>query len=301
VVLGAGAIGLELAQAFARFGSTVTVVDRAPRVLPAEDPDAASIVAGQLMSEGIRLELGVRVTRAEGGGDGVRLRFERADGSEGEAGGAQLLVAAGRVPQLEGLGLEAADVAVSDRGLIVDDRLRTSNRRIFAAGDVCGSLQFTHAADAMARIAIQNALFFGRRRVSSLVVPWCTYTDPEVAQVGLTAGEARERGISVDTITVELSGLDRAIVDDEAAGFVRVHHDRGRLLGCTIVAPHAGDLIGEAALALTYRHTLADLSATIHPYPTLAEALRRAGDAHRRSRLTPRVRRLLEGYFRWTR
>ena len=232
----------------------------------------------------------------------MRVRFERPDGAGmAEAVGDRLLVSAGRAPNIDGLGLDAAGVSVSRRGVIVDDHLRTSNRRVYAAGDVCSAFQFTHAADAMARVVIQNALFHGRRRASALVIPWCTYTDPEVAHVGLYKQEARQRGHDVQTITVELAEIDRAVIDDETDGFVRVHHERGRLLGCTIVASHAGELIGEAAFALTHRHTLSDLSSTIHPYPTQAEALRKAGDRYRRSLLTARVRGVMKRYFRWTR
>ena len=302
LVIGGGPIGCELAQAFAHFGSTVTVFDQAPRVLPREDPDAASIVQRRLMADGVRLELGVKLIEAVSDRGQVCLHFERANGAGvAEASGDRLLIAAGRAPNVEGLGLEAAGVPVSDHGVIVDDRMRTANRRIYAAGDVCSSFRFTHAADAMARVVIQNALFYGRRRASALVIPWCTYTDPEVAHVGLYGPEARLRGRDVQTITVELAEIDRAVIDDAADGFVRVHHERGRLLGCTIVASHAGELIGEATFALTHRHTLSDLSSTIHPYPTQAEALRKAGDQYRRSLLTTRVRGLMERYFRWTR
>jgi pyruvate/2-oxoglutarate dehydrogenase complex dihydrolipoamide dehydrogenase (E3) component len=276
--------------------------DQSPDVLPREDADAASIVRRRLEADGVQLELGVTLTGAIDEHGQVRLRFERANGGgAAEVSGDRLLVAAGRTPNIDDLGLESAEVSASTRGVIVNDRLQTSNRRIYAAGDVCSPFQFTHAADAMARIVIQNALFYGRRRASALVIPWCTYTDPEVAHVGLYEQEARTRGHDVQSITVELSEIDRAIVDEEAEGFVRVHHERGRLLGCTIVAPHAGELIAEAAFALTHGHTLSDLSSTIHPYPTLAEALRKAGDRYRRTLLTARVRALMEGYFRWTR
>lgn len=302
LVIGGGPIGCELAQAFARFGSTVTVLHRAPHVLHREDPDAASIVQRRLIADGVRLELGVKLLEAMSDRGQVRLRFERSNGAGvADATGDRLLIAAGRAPNVEGLGLEAAGVRVSKQGVIVNDRLQTSNRRIYAAGDVCSSFQFTHAADAMARIVIQNALFYGRRRASALVIPWCTYTDPEVAHVGLYEEEARTRGRDVQSITVGLAEVDRAVIDDETDGFVRVHHERGRLLGCTIVASHAGELIGEASFALTHRRTLSDLSATIHPYPTQAEALRKAGDQYRRSLLTARVRGFLERYFRWTR
>jgi pyruvate/2-oxoglutarate dehydrogenase complex dihydrolipoamide dehydrogenase (E3) component len=300
LVIGAGPIGCELAQAFARFGAAVTVFDVAPGVLPNEDPDAAAMVHRRLVEDGITFHLGVKLVEAAANGGDVVLRYEHAGGM-GRAGGDRLLVAAGRAPNVEGLGLDAAGVAVSKQGVIVNDRLQTSNRRIYAAGDVCSRFKFTHAADAMARIVIQNALFYGRRRASALVIPWCTYTDPEVAHVGAYEAEAREQGHRVETITIPLSDVDRAIIDDERDGFVRVHHERGRLLGCTIVAAHAGEMIAEPTFALAHRGTLGDLSATIHPYPTQTEALRMAGDTYRRSRLTSRVKRSLDHYFRWTR
>ena len=302
IVIGAGPIGCEMAQAFARFGSDVTLLDRDPHVLPREDADAAAIVRRRLIADGVRLELGVNLTEALGEAGGVRVRYERRDGSgAGDVIGDHILVSAGRAANVEGMGLDVAGVSLSETGVVVSDRLQTSNRRIFAAGDVCSAFKFTHAADALARIVIQNALFYGRRRASALVIPWCTFTDPEVAHVGLYEAEAREKGHDVKTITVDLADVDRAVLDAEAAGFVRVHHERGRLLGCTIVASHAGEMIAEAAYALTRGGTLTDLSSTIHPYPTQTEALRKAGDQYRRSRLTPLVRGLMERYFRWTR
>lgn len=302
IVVGAGPIGCELAQAFARFGSEVTLLGRPPHVLPNEDADAAAIVQRQLLEDGVRLELGVQLVEATSDAAGVRIRYERRDGAaSGAAGGDQILVAAGRAPNIEGLGLDAAGVAVTKAGVVVNDRMQTSNRRIYAAGDVCSKYKFTHAADAMARIVIQNALFYGRKRASALVVPWCTYTDPEIAHVGMYEAEARQKGHDVKTITIELAEVDRAVLDEEAEGFVRVHHVGGRLLGCTIVAAHAGDLIGEASYVVTHGGSLGDLAATIHPYPTQAEALKKAGDAYRRGLLTPSVKRWFERYFRWTR
>ncbi len=304
LVIGAGPIGCEMAQAFARLGSRVTLLGRAPQVLPREDPDAAAIVQRALVDDGVRLELGVSLVEvAQQGGD-VRVRFERAaQGGAGidEAAGDRVLVAAGRAPNVETLDLAAAGVAFTKDGVTVDDRLRTSNRRIYAAGDVCSEFKFTHVADAMARIVIQNALFYGRKKTSALVIPWCTFTDPEIAHVGLYEDDARRRGHRVETVTVPLAEVDRAVLDEEADGFVRVHHERGRILGCTIVAAHAGELAGEVSYAMTRGGTLTDLSATIHPYPTQAEALRKAGDAYQRSRLTPAVRGWMQRYFRWTR
>jgi pyruvate/2-oxoglutarate dehydrogenase complex dihydrolipoamide dehydrogenase (E3) component len=300
LVIGAGPIGCELAQAFARFGSIVTVFDSAPRVLPNEDADAAAIVHRRLIEDGVTFHLGVKLLEARSEAHDVALSYEQPSGV-GRATGDRILVAAGRAPNIEGLGLDIAGVATSKAGVVVNERLQTSNRRIYAAGDVCSRFKFTHVADAMARVVIQNALFFGRRRASSLVIPWCTYTDPEVAHVGAYEAEARGQGRSVETITVPLSDVDRAIVDDQRDGFVRVHHERGRLLGCTIVAAHAGEMIAEPTFALTRGGTLADFSVTVHPYPTQTEALHMIGDAYRRTRLTPRLRHWLGRYFQWTR
>lgn len=300
LVVGGGPVGCELAQAFARFGAAVTVLDLAPRILPNEDADAAAVVHWQLVNDGITFHLSARPLEAAEGDDGVRVRYEHRDGI-GHAVGDRMLIAAGRAPNIETLGLDAAGVQASKDGVIVNDRLQTSNRRIYAAGDVCSRYKFTHAADAMARVVIQNALFYGRRRASALVIPWCTYTAPEVAHVGAYESEARARGRAVETITIPLRDVHRAVLDENHEGFVRVHHERGRLLGCTIVAAHAGEMIAEATYALTRHGTLADLSSTIHPYPTETEALRMAGDTYRRSRLTPGVRRWLTRYFRWTR
>ncbi|HJO37341.1 MAG: mercuric reductase [Vicinamibacterales bacterium] len=300
LIIGGGPIGCEMAQAFARFGSQVTLLDMASQVLLREDGDAAAIVSQALEQDGVTLQLDVRPQEVREGPDGVTVTFDRG-GETGQVVGDRLLVAAGRAPNVETLDLGAAGVAFGRRGVEVDDRLRTSNRRIYAAGDVCSAFKFTHAADAMARVVIQNALFHGRKRASALVIPWCTYTDPEIAHVGLYEREARERGRRVDTLTVQLADVDRAILDEETDGFVRVHHDRGRLLGCTIVAPHAGEMIGEAAYVVTQGGGLTDLSATIHPYPTQGEALKKAGDAYRRTLLTPTVRKWFTRYFAWTR
>jgi pyruvate/2-oxoglutarate dehydrogenase complex dihydrolipoamide dehydrogenase (E3) component len=269
-IVGAGPIGCEMAQAFARLGTAVTLIDQAKQVLPQEDADAAAIVARRLTADGVTLQLGAAIAAVPAG-------FDR------------LLVATGRAPNIEMLDLAAAGVVFDADGVVVDDYLRTTNRRIFAAGDVASTFKFTHAADALARIVIQNALFFGRKRASALVIPWCTYTDPEVAHVG---------GYDGETITIPLADVDRAVIDEERDGFVRVHHERGRLLGCTVVASCAGEMIGVATQALTHGARLVDLGSTIHPYPTLNNAFRAAGDAYARTRLTPAIRGLLRRYFR---
>jgi len=193
--------------------------------------------------------------------------------------------------------MDRAGVTAASSGIPVDDRLRTSNSRVFAAGDVCGGLQFTHAADAMARIVVQNALFFGRARISDVIIPWCTFTSPEVAHVGVTSAEAERRGAA--TITVDREAIDRAVISGDTNGFVRVHHDRGRVIGATIVAPRAGELISIVALAMQKKVSLRDLSSAVFPYPTDALALKRAGDIYQRQRLTPFVQRALRYYFRW--
>ncbi|MEO5896933.1 MAG: mercuric reductase [Vicinamibacterales bacterium] len=304
IVIGAGPIGCELAQAFARFGSEVTVFGLAPQVLPRESAAAAAIVARHLEADGVRLELGVRLERVEMRGDEILALYQRGSGGAGTTAsiaGDAMLVAAGRRPNIEHLDLDAAGVHRDEHGVTVNDRLQTSNARIYASGDVCSRFKFTHAADAMSRIVLRNALFFGRARASALVIPWVTYTDPEVAHVGVSEADVRGSGGRLTTITVALSDVDRAVVDDDTDGFVQVHHEHGRLRGCTIVAPHAGEMIGEAAYAITHRGTLAQLSSTVHPYPTVAEALRKAGDLYLRQALTPSRRRWLLRYFQWTR
>jgi len=297
-VVGAGPIGCELAQTFRRLGSEVSMVSHGPRILPKDDPDAAAILDGRLRREGIRLELGARLVRAASNAEGKTIFFER-DGGDGTIVADEILVAAGRVPNVEGLDLERAGIAFSRRGVQVDDRLRTSNPRVYAVGDVAARWQFTHLADAQARIALQNALFFGRKHTSALVVPWCTYTDPEVAHVGLVPRVLEERGAQHRTFTVPLEEVDRAVLDGETEGFARVHaDDRGKILGATLVGRHAGETIGEIALAMTAGLSMADLARTIHPYPTQAEALKRAGDLWMRTRLTPRAKRVLSRIVR---
>ncbi|MGE0397048.1 MAG: mercuric reductase [Kofleriaceae bacterium] len=301
VVIGAGPIACELAQAFRRFGSEVTLVARSRQLLPREDPDAAAVIAARFAAEGIRLVLGISEIRAADRADGKTIMYAR-NGEPGEVTGDAILVAIGRTPNVDRLGIAAANVSATERGIEVDDRLRTTNRHVFAAGDVASRYQFTHAADAMARIVLQNALFFGRKRASGLVIPWCTYTDPEIAHVGLYAHEAEERGISFTTLTVPLAGVDRAILDGDTEGFARAHIDRkGRILGITLVSRHAGESIGEAVLAMTQRLRIGALASTIHPYPTQAEALKKLGDAFQRTRLTPFVRGIFERLLRWRR
>lgn len=212
-----------------------------------------------------------------------------------------ILTGTGRVPNVEGLNLEAAGVDCDPKhGIRVDDFLRTSNRRIYAAGDVCLEHKFTHSADASARIVVRNALFPGRRRLSALTIPWCTYTDPAIAHVGLYVRQARERNIPVKTFTIPMHDLDRAIADGEETGFVKIHVREGsdRILGATIVARHAGDMINEITLAMVAGIGLHTLARVIHAYPTQAEAIKKAADAYNRSRLTPVIQSLLRRWLK---
>jgi pyruvate/2-oxoglutarate dehydrogenase complex dihydrolipoamide dehydrogenase (E3) component len=302
-VVGAGPVGCELSQAFARFGSEVVLLQRGEQILPREDPDAARHLERALRRDGIRLLLGCRIDRVERRGS-LRILQTASQGRLEMLEVDEVLVATGRVPNVEGLGLEAAGVAHDPAtGVRVNDRLRTSNPRIFAAGDVCSPLKFTHHADFQARIVIRNALFLGRARASALTVPWCTYTDPEVARVGLSEGQARARGIRVRVLVQALEEVDRAVLDGEPEGFVKLLLRDGadRIVGATIVARHAGEMLPEVTLAIAQGIGLGRIARTVHPYPTQAEAIRKLGDAYARSRLTPWARRLLQGWLRWSR
>jgi len=215
----------------------------------------------------------------------------------------EILVGVGRRPNVEGLGLDTVGVAVEKTGVKVNDRLQTTNPRIYAAGDICSPHKFTHAADFQARIVIQNALFFGRAKASALTIPWCTYTDPEIAHVGLYERDGAARGIQIRTFVQELNDVDRAILDGETEGLVKVHVQEGtdKILGATVVARHAGEMLPELTLAMTHGLGLGKIASTIHPYPTQAEAIRKLGDQYNRTRLTPFVRWLFRRWLAWTR
>jgi len=297
-VIGAGPIGCEMAQAFRRLGSEVCIITDGTKILPKEDPDASAIVQRRFEQEGIRLVLGARIRKVETV-EGTRYVVFEQNGREEHTASDEILVAIGRSANVKGLNLEAAGVAYDNKGVRVDDRLRTTNPRIYAAGDICSRFKFTHAADAMARLALRNALFFGRSKASSLVIPWCTFTDPEVAHVGLYEGEARKRGHQVVTHTVNMGEVDRAILDGATDGFARVHVDAktGKILGATLVSEHAGESISEFVLAMTQGVPVTAFSSTIHPYPTQAEVVKRLGDLSMRARLKPWLRKMFAAYF----
>jgi pyruvate/2-oxoglutarate dehydrogenase complex dihydrolipoamide dehydrogenase (E3) component len=303
-VIGAGPVGLELAQAFARFGSRVTVLNADARALPRDDADAAAVVEASLRRDGVTLHHGVRLTQVQREGARTRVAAD-GPGAPLTVDGDALLVAAGRTPNVDTLALERAGVAYTTRGVTVDDRFRTSNPRIFAIGDVASAFPFTHAADAQARLAVPNALFagLGGGTASSLVIPWATYTTPEVAHVGRTPAQLAADGTAHDTRTFPMHDNDRGILEGDTEGFLRVHLARGtdRLLGATLVGDHAGELIGELAGAMRRGDGLGTLAKTVRPYPTRAAIIGRAADHVNRDRLTPVAKALFARFFRWTR
>lgn len=296
-VVGGGPIGVELAQAYRRLGTEVTVVELLDRLMGREEPELAELLTSRLREEGIGIRTGRVVTRVDRAGD--RRRVTIAPPGGGSGGGDvsaapetfevdEVLVAAGRAPNTERLGLDAAGVETAKGWVTVDSKLRTSRRHIFAAGDVIGGFLFTHVADHEARTVVQNALFPVRANIDYGVIPWCTYTEPELAHVGLTEAEARDRhGSSVSAHVYDIANLDRAIAERAAAGLVKIVVGKGgRILGGHILSPHAGTMIAEVALAMKAGVKLGTLASLVHPYPTMSEGLKRTADAYRRSTLT---------------
>jgi pyruvate/2-oxoglutarate dehydrogenase complex dihydrolipoamide dehydrogenase (E3) component len=302
VVIGGGPIGCELAQAFRAFGSQVTVVDLAPNILIRDDADAAQVIRRSLEKDGVRFELGAKPIKVERVNGDIVIHLERNGQTQSLVADA-VLVATGRAPNVEGLALEAAGIAYTKKGVTVNDFMQTTNPRIYAAGDVAYKYQFTHTADATARIVVQNALFLGRRRASALNVPWCTYTDPELAQVGLTEAEAATQGVAVTPLVYHYKDLDRAITDGETEGFIKVLVRKGtdKIVGTTIVARRAGDMISEVSVAMAAKVGLAKLTTIIHPYPTQSEGLRKVADSYNRTRLTPTVKQVFIQLLKWQR
>jgi pyruvate/2-oxoglutarate dehydrogenase complex dihydrolipoamide dehydrogenase (E3) component len=301
-VLGAGPMGCEISQTFQRFGADVTLLARGPHILPREDEDAARLVEQSMRRDGVRVVTEVTVGQVVRRGHEKVLTLDHSS-MRSELAVDEILVAVGRVPNVAGFGLEAAGVEYDElNGVTVDDRMRTTNRRIFAAGDVASRFKFTHLSDATGRIVIRNALFCGRERMSALTVPWCTYTDPEIGHVGLYEREASERGIAVRTFVQDLRDVDRAVVDGETSGLVKVHVRKGndQIIGATVVARHAGEMLSELTLAIGRGVGLGAVATVIHPYPTQAEAIKKVADAFNRTRLTPRVRRLFSIWFSLT-
>jgi dihydrolipoamide dehydrogenase len=296
VVIGGGPIGVELAQTFARLGSKVTLVQSAERLLVREDPEVSELIKTRFESEGIKVMLN---TKAEAVDDG--LATIDAKGQSQKIAFDQILLAVGRAANVEGVGLEKAGIAFDRRGIKVDEYLRTSQKHIYACGDVVGPYQFTHTADFQARLILRNALFPGKSKINYSVVPWCTFTEPEVARVGLNESEAGQSATAVDVFTYSLSDLDRAVCDRESEGFIKVLTQKGtdQILGVTLVGSHAGDLLHELTLAMHQKIGLKKVAQMIHIYPTLAEVSKRIADSYQRTRLTEGTKKLFKRYFKW--
>ena len=301
LVIGGGPLGCELAQAFCRLGSQVTIVQDMPLFLPKEERDAAQILSDAMARDGIEVRLNTAAINVRM--DGTQKVVDLvSDDYKSTVVVDAILTGTGRVPNVEGLNLESANIDYDNtKGIKINDFLQTSNRRIYAAGDVCLEHKFTHTADASARIVVRNALFLGRQRLSSLVIPWCTYTDPAIAHVGIYVRQANAQDIPVKTFTIPLHEVDRAIADGEEEGFVKIHVKEGtdRILGATIVARHAGEMINEITLAMVAGIGLRTLAKVIHAYPTQAEAIKKAADAYNRTRLTPAIQSMLRHWLQW--
>lgn len=305
LVVGGGPIGCELAQAFNNLGSAVTQVDMAPRIMPREDEEVSEQVMAQFEKDGIDVLTGHRLLKfekidgqnwmeAEHNGETVRVAFD------------QVLLAIGRKPNVEGFGLENLDIPLTPQGTVeVNEAMQTSYPNIYACGDVAGPYQFTHMASYQAWFASLNALLGGlwRSKANYRVVPWATFTDPEVARVGLSETEAKEQGIPYELTRYDMDHLDRALADGEAHGFIKVLTVPGKdtILGATIVGYHAGEMIGEFVFAMTHGMGLGKISAVTHIYPTLLEANKFTANAWRSARLPEKYFPYIEKYFRWKR
>lgn len=302
IVVGGGPIGCELAQAFRRLGSQVTIIEM-NRFLPREDPEASAILAESFKRDGIEVLLESTVDKVSTDG-AIRKVHIAQNGREITVEGDQIMVGAGRAPNVTNLGLEEAGVEYDTRtGIAVNDNLRTSNPNIYAAGDCCMMHKFTHAADAAAQIVIQNALFGGKKKLSALNMPWCTYTEPEIAHVGIYEHDARDKGIDTDSYKFSMNENDRALAEGEAEGFVKVVVKKGtdRILGATIVASHAGEMINEISVTMAAGMGLGKIGSVIHPYPTQSEAIKRTAGLYNQTRLTPFVSGLLRRWLQWSR
>ena len=298
IVIGGGPIGTEMAQAFGRLGSKVYLVQRGPQILPKEDPDMAEVVAKQLQQEGVELLTEHNPLSVKGRKGDIHLTLRDPSGNERTINASYLLVAAGRRPNIENLGLEAAGVKLDKGRIITDTRLRTSNKRIFAAGDVVGGPQFTHMAEHHAGVVLRNAIFRLPAKVEQKVIPWATFSEPELARVGLSETEARQQGIRHKVYSFPFQDMDRAKADGTTEGFAKIiTTPKGKLLGAAIVGPHAGELIHEYVLAIAKGMTAADLSSVIHIYPTLAQINRRVADARMKEGLTPTAKKWIKRIF----
>jgi pyruvate/2-oxoglutarate dehydrogenase complex dihydrolipoamide dehydrogenase (E3) component len=303
LVLGGGPIGCELAQVMRRLGVEVTLVELLPRLLPRDDAEASALIRTCFEREGIEVMTGTKVVRFEARG-GLRAASLTSNGGERRIEVEAVLVAAGRRPNVEGLGLETAGVTYTGRGVEVDSTLTTSRAHIFACGDVAGPYQFTHAADYQARIVIRNILIpWFRAKADYTWIPWVTYTDPEVAQVGLTEDEAKTKHVAHDVFRYDWAELDRAITESATSGFIKVVTEKGgdRILGATVVGRSAGEVMHEVLVAARHGIGLRKLSSTVHAYPTFSSSVGRVADSFQKTRLTPGVAGLFRRLYRFRR
>ena len=298
-VIGGGPIGCELAQAFHRLGSEVILFHKGSHLLNKEDPDAAEIVQQTFIEEGIQLVLNCQLKGIKQDPEGKVISFNGENGQESIIVD-EILAGAGRQPNVESLNLSVVGVEYDSRkGVKVNDNLQTTNPKIFAAGDICMNWKFTHAADAAARIVIKNTLFspfgLGKSKLSDLTMPWVTFTDPEIAHVGMYEEEAQAKGIDCNTIKIDFDDVDRALTDGETEGFLKILHKNNsdEILGATIVARHGGEMISEITTAMIGGMGLSKISTVIHPYPTQASVIKQAADTYRRTLLTERTKKLL--------
>jgi len=289
LVLGGGPIGVEMGQAFARLGSQVTILQRGAHLLPQEDPELTDELAACLQQEGIAIHTGVDVTRVSRQGAGIRV-----EAGELQLEADQILVATGRQANVEELGLAAAGVACSAGGIEVDRRMRTSQKHIYACGDVCGPYAFTHMAEYQAGIVISNAVFRFPKKADYRIVPKVTYTDPELASVGLNEAQARQQGRDVTVLRFPFARVDRALTEGDTAGSIKLIVDRGKVLGATILGAQAGELLHEIVLAMQTGAKIGAISAAIHAYPTRAQIHRRVVNTYYGRKLfSPGTRRLV--------
>eukprot|EP00301_Raphidiophrys_heterophryoidea_P005323 c12249_g2_i1.p1 GENE.c12249_g2_i1~~c12249_g2_i1.p1 ORF type:complete len:404 (+),score=129.10 c12249_g2_i1:323-1534(+) len=307
-VIGAGAVGLEMAQAFQRFGSHVTVLARGHAILPKEDQDAAAIVLKQMKEDGVEFKFGLKFLevshKAGTPFPEITVKVQDESGVVSDVVCEVLLVATGRRPNVEGIGLEAAGVKFNlANGVEINDKMQTSQSHIYAVGDCCMKYKFTHVSGTQGAMAMRNALFFGNERVSSMLIPWVTYTEPEVAHVGLYEADIKEKGIKYQTFVKPLDDVDRAILEDETEGFVKIHVRSGtdQILGATIVAAAAGEMISEISVAMQNKIGASGIATVIHPYPTQAEAIRGAAALYMFTRLTPKIKATLRNLMRFSR
>ena len=300
MILGGGPIGCEFAQVMRRLGVNVTLVELLPRLLPRDDTDASELIRKRFLEEGIDVRTGTKATRFAKSGTGVVATLEGPDGEQQVEAGA-LLVATGRAPNVNNLGLEEAGVEFDRRGVRVDATLTTSQPHIFACGDIAGPYQFTHSADYQARLVVRNILIpWFKAKADYTWVPWVSYTDPEVAQCGLSEDQAKEKNIPHDVYRYDWDDLDRAITDSETTGFIKVVTESGKdkILGASVVGVHAGEVMHEVLVAAKHGIGLSKLSATIHAYPTLSSSVQRVADSFQKTRLTPTAASIFKWLYR---